>query len=237
MFCKKIIYVWVLFTCCLAHTQTVNEVFQKVARQYSLAKPLQYKSSYALYKDFDSKKIEESYKGIYYKNADNEVYSKVGETEILNAKTVYLKISHPEKALQISDPVPNYAGDFDIKPLLELCKIEKFVDRKTYWEIRLVAKSYSNLPYSKIIVQITKGFLIQKQTFYYSTVANFSKDYRSPDPHYPRLEIIHTNYNRNPVNASIFNSKTYFTTSAKKEILLAERLKKYEIIDQRVSNK
>lgn len=235
---KKLLYVWVLFSSCLAHTQTVNQVFQKLAKQYSEAKPLQYKSSYSLYKDFDAKKVEETYKGIYYKNASNEIYTKIGDTEMLNSKTVFLKISNAEKAIEISNPVPNYAGDFDMKPLLDVCKIEKFVDYKSYWEITMVAKPYSSLPYSKIVVQVTKSYFLQKQTFYYNTAVNFSKDYRSPDPHYPRLEIINTNFNRNPVNASVFNTKTYFTTSAKKQILLVERLKKYELNDQRViSNK
>jgi hypothetical protein len=234
MFYKKIIFVCALFTCCLAHTQTVNEVLQRLAKQYSLAKPLQYKSNYTLYKDFNSKKAEQNYKGIYYKNALNEVYTKIGDTEILNSKTVYLKISNAEKALEILPPVKNYTGDFDMKPLLDVCKIEKFVDYKSYWEITLIAKNYSSLPYSKIVVQVTKNYFLQKQTFYYSTVINFSKDYKSPDPHYPRLEIVNTNFNRSPVNASIFSTKTYFTTSAKKQIILAEKLKKYEIIDQRV---
>src|SRR5690606_2877042 len=113
-----------------------------------------------------------------------------------------------------------------------------FVDHKSYWEITMVAKSFSNLPYSKIVVQVTKSYFLQKQTFYYNTAISFSKDYRSPDPHYPRLEIINTNFNRNPVNASLFNPKTYFTISAQKQIILVDRLKKYEVNDQRViSNK
>lgn len=231
MFYKKIIYVWVLFNCALAHSQSVSEVFQKLGKQYSIPKPLQYKSSYALYKDFDSKKIEESYNGIFYKNEFNEVYMKIGDSEILNSKKVYLKINHSEKAIQILNPIANYFGDFDMKALLDLCKVEKFLDYKTYWEITMVARPYSSLPYSKIVVQITKNYFLQKQIFYYNTAVNFSKDYRSPDSHYPRLEVTNTNYNRNPVKASIFNSSTYFTISGKKQIILSERLKKYEIID------
>lgn len=231
MFLKKIIYVLVLLSCALTYSQSVSEVFQKLAKQYSTAKPLQYKTSYALYKDFSSKKIEESYNGIFYKNEHNEVYMKIGDNEILNSKKVFLKINHSEKAIQILHPVANYFGEFDMKPLLDLCKIEKFLDYKSYWEITLVAKPYSSLPYSKIVVQITKDFFLQKQIFYYNTAMNFSKDYRSPDSNYPRLEVINTNYNRNPVKASIFNSSTYFTTSDTKRIILSETLKKYEIID------
>ncbi|MFH6996032.1 hypothetical protein [Flavobacterium sp. FlaQc-48] len=196
-----------------------------------MAKPLQYRSNYALYKDFDSKKIEESYMGTFYKNELNEVYMKIGDSEILNSKKVFLKINHAEKAIQILDPVVNYFGDFDMKPLLDLCTIAKFLDYKSYWEITMVAKPYSSLPYSKIVVQITKNYFLQKQIFYYNTAVNFSKDYRSPDAHYPRLEVTNTNYSRNPVKASLFSSSTYFTTSGKKQIVLSGKLKKYEIID------
>lgn len=228
---KKIIAVWCLFSCCLAHTQSVSEVFQKLGKQYSASKPLQYKTSYVLFKDFDSKKIEERYNGIFYKNESNEVYMKIGDSEILNSKTVFLKINHLEKAIQILHPVPNYFGDFDMKPLLDLCTIEKFLDYKSYWEITMVAKPYSSLPYSKIVVQITKNYFLQKQIFYYNTAVNFSKDYRTPDAHYPRLEVTNNDYSRNPVKASYFNSSTYFTMSNKKQIVLSEWLKKYEIID------
>jgi len=233
MFCKKMIFVWLLFYCCFGYSQTVSTVFKKLGEQYSVAKPLQYQSKYVLYKDFDSKKIEESYKGSFYKNSQNEIYMKIGDTEILNSKSVNLKISHPEKAIEISNPVPTYYGDFDMKPLLELCKIEKFIDYKSYWEITLTVKPFSSLPYSKIIVMVSKTYFLQKQVFYYNTATNFSQDFRKPDVHYPRLEIVYANYNRNAVNASIFKNSTYFTASGKDGIVLSPRLKNYEIVDQR----
>lgn len=227
------ILVGLIAHCYFGYSQTVTDVFKKLGQQYSAAKPLQYQSKYMLYKDFDSKKIEESYNGSFYKNSQNEIYMKIGNTEILNSKTVNLKISHPEKAIEISNPIPVYFGDFDMKPLLELCKIEKFTDYKTYWEITMTSKPLSSLPYSKIVVRVSKTYFLQKQVFYYNTATNFSKDFRKPDVHYPRLEIVYTNYNRNTINASIFKSSNYFISSGKDGIVLSQRLKKYEIIDQR----
>lgn len=232
MFLRKIICVLCLLCYTLGYSQDAKEIFKKVGDQYAIAKPLQYKMSYVLFKDFDSKKIEESYSGIFYKNAQNEMYSKIGNTEMLNTKKVNLKISHPEKMIEINKPVSNYKGDFDIKPLLDVCKIEKCVDLKTYWEITLTTKSFTGLPYSKIVVRVSKAYFIQKQVFYYNTPSDFSKDYRKPDTHYPRLEVTYTNFNREPVNTSIFNSETYFTSSGK-SIVLSQQLKKYEIVDQR----
>lgn len=233
MIYKKIFCVCLLFHCCFGNAQKVSDVFKKLGQQYSVAKPLQYQSKYILYKDFDSKKIEESYSGVFYKNSQNEVYMKIGDTEILNSKTVNLKISHSEKAIAISNPVPSYFGDFDMKPLLDLCKVDEFVDYKLYWEITMSMKPFSSLPYSKIIVRVSKTYLLLKQVFYYNTATNFSKDFRKPDVHYPRLEVVYTNYKRNAISPTIFNSSTYFTTPSKNTIVLAKRLKKYEIVDQR----
>jgi hypothetical protein len=237
MIAKKTITVWVLFFGVLGYCQTISEVFQKVAKQYSSAQALQYKSSYALYKDADSKKVEESYAGVFFKNASNEVYIKIGPTEILNSKTVNVRVSGAQKAVLVSDPVKNYFGEFDMKPLLELCKVDSFIDYGTYWEITLIVRQFSALPYSRIVVQINKNYFLQKQVFYYSNAMNFSKDYRAPDGHYPRLEVINTEHNRNPVNASLFLNKTYFSLLSANKIVLVARLKKYEIIDKReISN-
>lgn len=232
MFLKKLIGVFGLLCCSFGYSQDAKEIFKKVGEQYGTAKPLQYKVSYALFKDLDSKKVEESYAGVFYKNAQNEMYTKIGNTEILNTKKVNLKVSHPEKVIVINKPVANYKGDFDIKPLLDMCKIEKCTDMKTFWEITLKTNSFTGLPYSKIIVRVSKTYFIQKQVFYYSAPSNFSKDYRKPDSHYPRLEVTYSNFNRNPVTASLFNTQSYFTSSGGK-IVLSQQLKKYEIVDQR----
>lgn len=235
---KVILFILFLAFGYAGYCQTVNEVLQQMGKEYSAAKPLQYNSNYTLYKSSDSKKIEQAYKGIFIKNASNEVYMRIDQTETLNTKAVNLKISHSEKALQIADPIKTFFGNFDITPLYELCKIESFKDFKTYWEITLIAKNYSGLPYSKIIVQITKNYFLQKSIFYYSTAVNFSKDYRAPKSYYPRLEVTNTNFSRKAINSSLFTAKSYFTSSGKNKYELAERLKNYEVIDQRnISNK
>lgn len=235
---KVILFISFLAFGSFGYSQTASEVLQQMGKEYSSAKPLQYNSGYALYKTSDSKKVEQAYKGVFNKNESNEVYMKIDQTEILNSKTINVKISHSEKAIQIADPLKNYLGSFDIKPLFELCKIESFKDFKTYWEIILTAKNYSSLPYSKIILQVSKKYFLQKSIFYYSTAVNFSKNYRAPKPYYPRLEVTNTNFNRRAVNPSLFATKSYFTALAKNKSVPVERLKNYEVIDQRtISNK
>lgn len=199
-----------------------------------MSKPLQYKTKYALYKDHNSKKPTEQYSGVFYKNAVNEVYLKINDTEILSSKKWNLKVSHGEKAVVVADPVQNYFGEYDIKQLLQFCKVTSFKDLKSSWELVLEAKAYSGLPYSKIVVAIGKNYFVQKQAFYYNSGMDFSKDYRKSDIHYPKLEISYSDYARTPVNASFFNAGNYLTAS-KNQLVLAARYKNYEIIDNRAA--
>jgi hypothetical protein len=238
MFNKSLLFISFLALSAIGHGQTVSEVLQRMGKQYSSAQPFQYNSNYTLYKTAESKKAEETYKGFFCKNSQNEIYMKINQTEILNSKSINIQVSHPEKAIQIAEPIPHYFGNFDINTLLDMCKIETFKDFKTYWEITLITKNYSTLPYSKIIVQITKKYFLQKSIFYYSTAVNFSKDYRAPKTFLPRLEVSNSNFNRNPVNTALFSISTYLNLLSKNKYSAATRLKNYEIIDQRnTSNK
>lgn len=233
---KKILYLLLFLCSTLSYSQTATEVIEAMGKVYGASTPLQYKSNYVLYKDFDSQKAEQIYNGAFYKNSQNEIYMKIGETEILNSKTVNLKISHAEKAIAIADPIRVYFGNFDIKPLLEYCIIDPIKDHKSYWEITLLTLPYAGLPYSKIVIQVSKSYFLQKSTFYYSTAVNFSTDYRAPKVHYPRLEITNTDFSQKAPTPSLFKSQSYFTLSQKKQPILAARLKGYELMEQRNSS-
>lgn len=235
---KYLLYISLLVIGRIGYSQTINEVLQRMEQQYGTGEYLQYNSNYVLYKTHDSKKVEQAYKGFFCKNPQNEIYMKIDQTEILNSKTINLKISHLEKAILMGDPVKSYSGDFDIKPLLDLCKIESFRNLKAYWEIILTPKIDSELPYSKIIVQISKKYFLQKSFFYYNTSMNFSKDYRKPKSYYPRLEVNNTNFSKKVANPSLFKTNTYFSSWSKNKYVLVAGLKNYEVIDQRnISNK
>lgn len=218
------------------YSQKVEEVFKKVAAMQTVPKPLSYTMNYLLYSDHDSKKIVENYKGIFHKSASNETYVKIKDTEMINSKKANLKISHGEKAIVVSDPLNNGATELDVQQIFSLCKVISFKDYKTYWEIQLEPKAYSNLSYSKIILNISKQYFLQKQVFYYNTAVNFSNNYRKSDVHYPRLEVVYEGYNRKPLEVSLFTIGKYYTVTANNTIVLSKAFKKYEVIDQRLTS-
>lgn len=217
--------------------QTVNEVFKKVNAQFTAAKPLQFNTKYNLYKDHKSNVVHQSYTGMFLKNASNEVYMKIDKTEFINANKLSLKINHSEKAMLIANKQEFSTGDFDVSKMLDFCTISSFKDLKAYWEIVLIPKELSGLNYSKIVLNINKKYLIQKQVFYYNTGINFSNDYRKQELNYPRLEILYSNHNDKVVNFSKINTNVFFTINKNNKVSATPMYKSYEVTDKRTNSK
>lgn len=219
-----------LFIASFLTAQTSEEVLKTVNRNYSDVKPLQFTTSYSLYKNVNTKNTYESYKGFFKKNANNEYIMKIGLNEIVSLQKVSIKTIEVEKIIEVSEPIKSNLGEFDLKQLLEFCKIKSFKDLKTHWEYVLETLAYSNLPYSRIIVEIGKDNFIKRELFYYNTSINFSKQYNKQDLNYPVLEINFSNYNRLPIEAGLISSNKYFKTINSK---LVSNMKNYKLIDQR----
>jgi len=228
----KLIIIVLLVFAQNASSQTVEEVLSNIYKQYSSNESLRFETTYNLYKTFDAKEIHQSYRGVFHKNGDNDIYMKINDTEILNNKEVSIKASHTEKALLLSNPELNVAGDFDMKELLKIYKQNNFEDKQDYWEIELIANEMT-LPHSKIVLHVTKDYLLKKQVFFYSESVNFSKDYKKSDIQTPKLEITYSNYNRDLMDEKLFATSKFLQIKNDKSAVLSSSLKGYELLDKR----
>lgn len=228
---KSIIFLLLLYVSGIL-AQTRDEVLSKVNKNYSDSRPLQFSSIYNLYKNANTKVIHENYKGVFKKNSKGEFYMKIDNTVFINTKKVNLKVVPSEKAMVISEPTEFNTGEFDLKQLLEFCKIKSFEDKINKWELVLETKQFSILPYSHIKVEIDKKFYIKKQFFYYNTGIDFSATYNKQDINYPVLEIVFSNYSRTLTDSNIISTDKYITTKNNKYV---SKLIGYEIIDKRQS--
>lgn len=213
--------------------QTASDVLAGVSKQYESAKPIQFNTQYNLFKDSKSTVVHQTYMGTFQKNSTNEIYMKIDKTEFLNTSKYSIKVSHNERAMIVANKQEFATGDFDINKLLVYCTIGSFKDYKVYWEIVLINRQYSNLDYSKIVLNINKNYTIRKQIFYYNTQLNFSNDYRKQDFSSPRLEIEYSNHNNKEVSPSIFNSNSFFTVSKANKILPSIKYQNYQVDDNR----
>jgi len=228
---KYILQLLLLTGFCL-HAQTKDAILAKVTAEYAAAKPLQFTTVYNLYKTTQAKNIEESYKGTFYKNAANDIYLKINTTEYLVNNKLGMQVNHDEKVILVakSNTIPK--DQYDINNILKTFNQGAFTDKKTYWEIELLPKQNSRQPYSKIVLHIGKDYFIKKQIFYYRTGINFSKDYSKEDIHMPKLEVVYGKASRGTIDASKFDTSSYFSAT-KKGIKLTAKYSNYELIDQR----
>jgi len=218
--------------------QTVDEILLSVHKQYSLNKTLQFRSTYNLYKTITSKDVEESYQGNFYKNVADSYFMKINHTDILNTPKVNLRVNHDEKAILVTNIDDKVSTDFDIKSMLISYDRKLLKDHGTHWEIVLSAKKLSSEPYYKIILHVAKDYLLKKQVFYLANRINFSKDFRKSDLSQPVLEVIYSEYTRNNNTENRFNSSNYINISNSGKITLSDKIKGYELIDERrFSNK
>lgn len=213
--------------------QTANDVLKKMNNNFIASKAIQFQTKYNLYKDHNTKTITESYNGLFIKNASNDVYMKIDNTEFINTSKSSLKVNHKEKAMMISDGQKFSTGEFDINKLLEYSKINSFKDYSSYWEIILVPKEFSGLNYSKIILNIAKNYLIQKQVFFYNTNMDFSKNYRKQELSTPRLEILYSNYTYTNTHSAKINTAKFFIVNKENKVLATSAYKSYEVNDNR----
>jgi len=230
---KRTIYILAifLFGCCL-HAQTAEEVLAKVNTKYSAAQCLSYNTTYNLYKKADATKVYQTYKGSFTKNSNADIYVKIGETEFYNTKFINVMVSHKEKIIISSKPQPLSQQEYNIKSLLSMFTEGTIKDKQSHWEIELLPKPFSSLPYFKLVLHIGKDYYLKKQVFYYSEGTDFSTDYRKPDINYPRLEIVIGKPSLQPVPQSKFSVSQYFTIVSK-SIKPTAKYANYELIDQR----
>ncbi|MCO6147930.1 hypothetical protein [Flavobacterium sp. NRK1] len=229
---KNIFYLFLIVLSPLYAQQSGKSVLEKVKAQYASNKFIQFSSIYNLYKNHDAKTIYQSHKGEYLKNPDNEVYLKISSTEYYLNNKVSTQINHDERMIFITNPGKINKDEFNIDELLKSFRVSDFKDKKMFWEIELLAKQGSQLPYGRIILTIGKDFYIQKQVFYYSTTLNFSKDYSKPDEKTPRLEIVYGKHSNAAIPRAKFEASKYYTIVSNK-VKLSSKYINYEVVDQR----
>ncbi|MNK30910.1 hypothetical protein D3C87_493330 [compost metagenome] len=229
---KNSIYLFLLIFSPLYAQQSGKSVLEKVKAQYSSSKSIQYNAIYNLYKNHEAKTIYQSYKGEYLKNPNNEVYLKINTTEYYLSSKTNTQINHDEKLILVTNPGKIKKEEFNITELLKWFNMGSFKDKKTHWEVELLGKKGSSLPYGKIILIIGKDFYIQKQVFYYSTAIDFSNDYSKPDIKAPRLEIIYSKHSNDAIPAEKFNFSKYFTLTGN-IVKLSSKYNNYQVVDQR----
>lgn len=214
--------------------QTFDEVMSNYEKNLLNTEKFYVDVNYKLYEDYDSGKILEELKGICIKN-DKSYYSKIGPTEYLFTNGFSLKISHNEKLVLVTDSALNQANFLEGSISLGMLKnfnSEKFEDKGQYWSCTFIPKASSNLPYKKVVLNISKeGYKMIKQTLYFSSPLLHGFDGKQQYIKNQRLEIEMRNYKTGIKSYSgMFQLATYLKQLGS-EYQAANNISEYRVIN------
>lgn len=216
-------------------SQTVKEILTNVQNKVTNSN-FKVNLKYQLFKGVESKKILESFNGIYIKKETN-YYNKVKNTETIIGTDFLIKINHDQKAM-IYDKFKKGNNDpnnmLNITALLKNFENPKVTDLGNRWKCEMIAVEYSQMPYSKIVMYINKeDYNINKQVLFLTSLMNFSDDGSKNDFNIPRLEIEYTNYSKPTKQDDYFFVKSQYIDITKSKVVPSTKYKAYEIINSK----
>lgn len=218
------------------HAISGKAFLKKVRAQYDNIESMQLYTHYMLYKGHYSDSIQTEYNGMYFKQ-NHDYYRKIQNTEIINSVSnhIYIKINHDQKAILISDPVNYSAVDFDIKKTFKQCKDILVKEKGNNNVITLLIKNKTDIPYSKIEIEINKNYYIKEIALFYSIKMNFSSSVFKQDYRFPKLVIKYNDFKKKWKDKSgLLNTENYISFLAdSSQIVGINNLANYQLIDVR----
>lgn len=228
--------VFILVTSISVYAESGKSFLKKVRANYENIESLQLYTHYMLYKGYYSDSVQSEYNGVYYK-FNKDYYRKIQNTEIINSVShnILIKINHDQKAILISDPVDYSAVDFDIKKTFKQCKDILVKEKGNNNVVTLLIKDETDIPYSKIEIEINKSYYIKEIALFYSTKMNFSGSVFKQDFQFPKLVIKYNDFKKKwKDKTGLLNTENYINFSAdSSQITGVNNQLNYQLIDVR----
>ena len=199
--------------------QNKEELLQKVVSNFD-KKNISYNLKYNLYKDKDSKQIEESYEGKLIKDY-NVIYQRINTNEFLMYPNQILNIFNEEKIITIlnsnkdmSKIINQQFNSQNLKDLFTTNHFNILQNTKDLKIIEIIQKE--NIEFDKILIFVNSKYEIIKQKFYYKNNFNFSKNPKTKEYSKPILEILFQNYDYSNSNNNKLKISTFIETNKEK---------------------
>ena len=208
---KILLLMCFVFSSAFCQNEKVAFLLNKAKESFYAAENFHVNTTYKIYKGYDSTKPHEVSNGILVKKSNN-IYSKINELEVISTSKYYLKINHKEKAILLNKPFknPTQIDQYNLQQLMDYVDIGNLKENNNNWIIELKAKPITQLPFSKILIQINKKtYLIENQIFYYFEQLDFSKN-NTPVKSNVKLEITYSLFSKEvKLPDVIFRESTY----------------------------
>ncbi|OEK09133.1 hypothetical protein A8C32_10385 [Flavivirga aquatica] len=220
----------------LAYSQkeTATSLLKKISKYYQNTEAYQINMEYKMYKGLTGNEVTESYTGHLIKKK-NIYQLKIANNEMLTINNKQMAIDHGQKiAVYRSSNQASNATLIDVAGFLEYYDGLSVDKVNGLIKCVLIAKNKKqSVPYAKIALFINpNNYSVEKQEMYFASQLPFILENGDYISDFGRLSIEMKEVD-NLLTDAVLSFNNYFNESDDGEIVLANRYKDYQFIDER----
>jgi hypothetical protein len=193
--------------------------------------------SYTLFPSYTSTVPFENDKGVYMKQ-DNNTYSNLLGIVSLSNSRVTVTLDSNEQTIVVADPPERKKRDPNVPELdslLAVCSAIEYTESEGVKVYKLKFDKLAFFEYNSIDVYIdSKTNFLSRMNLYFRVEMDLNEDDRSSVKDRPRLEIVYSNIDTNPVFASGQFSESGMISIAGKKITARPAYSNYRLINNKI---
>ncbi len=236
---NSLIFIALFFVVCSFSSKQNNDDKAKIAdllkkskNYYDKQKQFKFNTTYDLFAG-NTKKAIESYNGIFIKK-DKNYYSKIGQTEFIFSAGNTLKIDNESKLIQFvkdENKVSSEKMIYDLTNHFDNFGTFELKSNETQWICILHAREVTFVPYSKIVIYLSKkDYSILKQELFLISQIKIKNDKGKEIYVFPKLQITFTNLASENQNEDFFKINNYIE-ERKGKYYPIKKYSSYQIVD------
>jgi len=210
-----------------------REVLSRMQRVYATER-LEYRCTYTLFRGPESQDVAESYGGYVYREG-GYLYQQIAQTELIYGKDFFLKINHDEGAVSVDIAQQSPGVGINTEQALKECSEVLLDDGGAYYEIKLLLKRSSKLPFSVVSMHINKkNYELMQLDLYYTVVADFASGGGNTDLQAPHMRITFSELKTDPDRGHELLEFARYLKRDDQTLIPTGSCAGYEFIDNRI---
>lgn len=207
--------------------QQLLELLKVIKPKYDISQSYDLDMNYKVYANHKDEQPQEYYKN-NMKVDKGRLYTKIGETEMIQLKEVQIKIDHSKKVMAVRPLAKEENRDvLNLEKFVAAFKEVKRTKEGKYTKYILLAPKVSQLPYNRVELYFDESAkTMHKQVLYYFNQVSYMKEGKEQKST-PKIEIVFSALKK-VTDLSVFNKGKYITVKNNK-ISVATAFNQYTI--------
>lgn len=211
--------------------EKIISLFQNSQKIYETASLMQINMQYNLFSSYTTNQVYEKTDGLFIKNKKQN-YSKIGDTELVSLENYFIKIDHTNLLMNCAKKENSNSNTvIDLKSYIAHYTGFKLTTEGKYWVCTLTTPEFSQVPYTKVVVYISKSdSRIYKQVLYMIITKKFKIKNKNVED-FPRLEVTFLSHKTKDISLGNIFSLGKYVIVEKNKIIPSKEYNAFKIVD------